>query len=196
MPSKEVIAVIIDEATKIISAVIQNRHILMPKKPAGVQAEVQILKPTPSDSKVSTACIPCSIGHLGTCSGLLNEALRFARKDGISNDEVIDRVNLCLDELNPMERVDLRPEIIDTLPEDEKMLAHAALTLSRDIRHDLENIKSVEELEHIAATTQSVRMKIGKEWLKKHIESLSQEDRDRIIQKAKELQNAQNTETT
>ena len=45
-------------------------------------------------TKIETGCVPCAIGHLGTCSGLLNEAIRFAGKDGMDSEEVIDRVGL------------------------------------------------------------------------------------------------------
>ena len=105
----------------------------------------------------------CSLGHLGTCSGVLNEAMRFARKDGM-NVEVVDRINICLDELNAMERVDLRPQMIENLPGWEKELATETLNESRAIRHKLESVKTVEDLEHLAAKTQEIRNKVGRKW--------------------------------
>ena len=112
----------------------------------------------------------CAIGHFGTCSGLLNEAMRFANKDGISSSEVIDRVNICLDELNALERVDLRPQLIINLPPWEKDLANKALVESRSTRHGLEKISTVEDLEKVTAETQEARQDIGRTWFKQKIE--------------------------
>lgn len=114
--------------------------------------------------EIATGCVPCAIGHFGTCSGLLNEAMRFARKDGVGSDEVVDRINMCLDELNTMERVDLRPQLIANLPEVEKKIANRALNESRQLRHGLEGIDRTGDLEGLAATTQTVRRDIGRDW--------------------------------
>jgi hypothetical protein len=145
---------------------------------------------TPVSEKATgtaTGCVPCSIGHLGTCSGLLNEAMRFARNDGVESDEVITRVNMCLDELNALERVDLRPEMIHGLPEWEKGLAERALSLSRAIRHDLEQLPTVSGLEGIAGKTQTERQAIGKEWFKGKIVRMPPEQQKLALEKAKEL---------
>jgi intein/homing endonuclease len=128
----------------------------------------------------------CSIGHLGTCSGLLNEAMRFARKDGVQSGEVIDRVNMCLDELNALERVDLRPEMIHDLPDWEKSLAEKALDLSRSLRHDLEGISDTSTLEGISAKTQTTRQKIGKAWFKERFSRLPPEQRKVVESKLRE----------
>jgi len=121
-----------------------------------------------------TACIPCTNDHLSTCSGLLAEALRFARKDGIQSIEVISRVGLCNDELNAMERVDLRPELTVSLLQWEKQLANDALNGSRDLRHNMADVASVEDLENVAAKAQTLRRHIGESWLKGRIASMSQ----------------------
>ena len=47
-------------------------------------------------SDIATGCVPCAIGHFGTCAGLLNEAMRFALKDGLESNEVLDRINKSL----------------------------------------------------------------------------------------------------
>jgi len=120
---------------------------------------------------IATACIPCAIGHYGTCSGLLNEAMRFAKKEGIASGEVIDRMNMCLDDLNTMERVDLRPEKIADLPEWEKKLANKALNDSRSLRHGLESLGNVDDLEKLAARTQTTRNDIGREWFQQKLGS-------------------------
>ena len=137
-------------------------------------------------SEIATGCVPCAIGHFGTCSGLLNEAMRFAKSDGIESSEVIDRVNMCLDELNAMERVDLRPEMIAELPEWEKELANRALTESRATRHALESISDVETLEKVAANTQSARQEIGRAWFKERIKRMPKEEKAKLAEKAME----------
>jgi len=150
-------------------------------------------KPTPMTQEaiistekgdISTACIPCAMGHYGTCSGLLNEAMRFAKKEGIASGEVIDRINICMDELNAMERVDLRPELIVDLAAWEKELANKALTGSRSLRHGLESLGNVDDLERVAATTQTIRNELGREWFKHRLSSMSKEDKAETVEKA------------
>jgi len=128
----------------------------------------------------------CSIGHIGTCSGLLNEAMRFARKDGVESGEVIERVNMCLDELNALERVDLRPEMIHGLPDWEKPLAEKALNLSRTLRHDLEQLPSISILEGIAANTQATRQEIGKDWFRERLSRMTPEQRKSVERELRE----------
>lgn len=146
-------------------------------------------EPTTSKSNISekatgipTGCIPCSIGHIGTCSGLLNEAMRFARKDGVESEEVIGRINMCLDELNALERVDLRSEMIHGLPPWEKGLAEKALSLSRSLRHDLEQVPNLSDLEGIAADTQKTRQEIGTAWFRGKFERMDPGQRE-IVEK-------------
>jgi len=134
-----------------------------------------------------TACLPCTQDHLSTCSGLLSEALRFARKDGIESVEVISRIGLCNDELNAMERVDLRPELTVNLPDWEKQLANDVLNGSRDLRHNIAAMTSVNDLESIAATAQILRTKVGENWLKSRIANMSPQDKAKVKQKAEEL---------
>jgi len=128
----------------------------------------------------------CAIGHLGTCTGLLNEGMRFARHDGLNNIEVIDRMNKCLDELNAMERVDLDSEKIAYLPDNEKKLALTALEASRSIRHNIENISSVDELEKITAETQTVRMAIGRIYFQDKLSKMPADDQAKVVKQLKE----------
>lgn len=102
-------------------------------------------------TNIQTGCIPCAMGHFSTCTSLINEAVRFAHADGVASDEVIDRVGMCLQELNGMERVDLRPEMIVQLQGEERKLAQHVLNSSRGLRHQLESLKTVEALEEAAA---------------------------------------------
>ena len=116
--------------------------------------------------------------------------MRFAHSDGIESEEVISRCNMCFDELNALERVDLRPELINGLPDWEHALALEALTLSRTLRHELEGLSSVDALERIAARTQATRQKIGISWMKQRLSRMSPEHRkiveDRLEQKIAE----------
>lgn len=132
---------------------------------------------------IPTGCIPCSLGHVGTCTGLLNEATRFARgPEGAQSGEVIDRVNMCLDELNSLEREDLRPEKVTQLKGWERDLAEQILETSRATRHKLEDVTNLNTrgLEEIAGSTQTLRQDIGRKWFQNKIANLSQADQDKI----------------
>lgn len=184
---RQTLALVIQEGTRLVTTLLRNKTLLfsqqqpeetqdMAIEEAPVIIETTSLKAT----AIATGCIPCSIGHLGTCSGLLNEAMRFAHKDGIQSEEVIDRVNMCMDELNALERVDLRPEMIHGLPDWEKSLADDALGLSRSLRHDLEALSDVPALEAIAAKTQTKRQEIGKAWFKERITRMTPGQRKNV----------------
>jgi hypothetical protein len=158
-----------------------------PASEAPAVSEVPYKAPESSEKAqaIATGCVPCSIGHLGTCSGLLNEAMRFARSDGIQSEEVIKRCNICLDELNALERMDLRPEMTYGLPDWEKQLAEKALNLSRSLRHDLEGLSSIDALEAIAAKTQGTRQEIGSAWFRERLSRMSPEQRQIVEEKLK-----------
>lgn len=148
--------------------------IIKESEPAMIETPASV-EPGKAASIVS-GCIPCSMGHVGTCSGLLNEAVRFARKDGVANAEVVDRVNMCLDELNSMERVDMRPELISQLKDWEKDLAQNVLVESRNMRHDLENLANtgdVDALEALAAKTDTTRKEIGRQWFQRKLQNMT-----------------------
>ena len=134
-----------------------------------------------------TACIPCSLDHLSTCSGLLAEGLRFARKDGVESPEVVSRIGLCRDELNAMERVDLRPELTVMLPQWQGKLANDALNGSRDLRHVMADIASVEHLENATAGAQRLRTHIGEGWIKGRIANMSLEEKAKVRERAEEI---------
>lgn len=138
----------------------------------------------PEDGKASSivsGCVPCAMGHFGTCVGILNESIRFAHTpEGMASPEVADRVGMCLDELNAMERVDLRPEMTVQLSGWEKDLAEKALTESRAIRHSLEALEDVDGLEAVAAKTQASRQEIGRSWFQNKLKNLGPEDKEEI----------------
>ena len=90
----QIVAIIFQEGGKVLSELIRNRS---PKRRMVVETttikEAERAGETTEDSSkassIEAGCIPCAIGHLGTCSGLLNEAMRFAKKDGVESTEVI-----------------------------------------------------------------------------------------------------------
>jgi len=101
----------------------------------------------------------CSRDHFSTVSASLNEAVRFARREGINHPEVLRRIGIALDELNIMERIDLAPENLTKLSEEERKIAKWALIEARELRHIITDIESVEDLEKVAAKASEVRTK-------------------------------------
>ena len=82
------------------------------------------------------------------------------------SDEVVDRLNLCLDELNILERKDLTRTQIASLPEWEKTLAEKALKQSRETRHKIETATSIEDIDKITVETEKFRRELGREWFR------------------------------
>ena len=114
-------------------------------------------------SEVATACVACAVGHFSASSGLLKEACRF-KSEGITSNEILDRIAGALEEQNALEREDLTPEKIQRLPEWEKEIAEEALTQSRQLRHRLEVIQTIDELNQLAADTRSYYLKLNRQW--------------------------------
>jgi hypothetical protein len=108
-------------------------------------------------SAAGRACIPCGNDHFSTVSGLLAEAMRFARASGIGDPEVIKRISLAEDELNAFERVDAAPDKIAALPDEERDIINAMTQDSREIRHNLSDLKSPEDLLQLAADVKKIR---------------------------------------
>jgi len=118
-----------------------------------------------------TACIPCASDHFSTVAGLISdEAVRMARRSGVQDEEVVRRILRASDQLNAMEREDLSVEKIAQLPPKEKELAVFAQNKAAEIRHELNNLKSVEDLEKVAVDIRNVRDTIGKEYFKSRLE--------------------------
>lgn len=113
-------------------------------KPAEIPAEN-------TEAKGGTACTICTMEHFSVTSGALAEALRFARNEGLNSKEAIKRIRQANQELNMAERIDLAPEEVTKLPEDEKEVAHWALPKSRDLRHSINSALTVEDLEKASA---------------------------------------------
>lgn len=108
-------------------------------------------------SAAGKACIPCGNDHFSTVSGLMAEALRFARTGGIAHKEVMLRISQAEDELNAFERIDGAPDKVVDLPEHEKEIMNAMLVSSRGFRHQLSEVKTVADLEALAAEVKRTR---------------------------------------
>jgi len=107
-----------------------------------------------------------------------------------------------LEEQNALERVDLTPEKIRSSPEWERDIAEEALQQSRSLRHRLETIESIDELEQAAADTEIYYRKLNRTWWKRRfanlggdkaelvaarVDRLSLEDKERVKKRADEL---------
>lgn len=153
------------------------------------QVAIPIDKPAEDTEKkaesIVSGCIPCSLGHYSTCSGLLNEAVRFAH-NGLGHPEVVDRVTMCLGELNALERVDLRPEMINDLSGPEKEMASKSLEVSRSTRHVLEGMNSPDDLIKAAANLQTSQKRIARQWFDYKLRNLSPMDQEEINRRLEE----------
>ena len=119
---------------------------------------------------VASACVPCAIGHFATSARLLNETVRF-KKDGLTSPQILDDLAAVLGEQNALERIDLTPEKIEALPEWEKEQAQIALDKSRELRHRLEAIQSIDELDELAADTEKFYRLLNRYWASKRLEN-------------------------
>ncbi len=134
---------------------------------------------------IATACVPCSIGHFAGAAKLLNEAIRF-REDGIESNQVLDDIAGAIGELNAMERVDLTPERLQKTLGWERDIADKALRESRKLRHRLEVISSMEEIEKAAADTESYYKKLNREWYRSRFSNLGEKKAETIAQRVGE----------
>ena len=73
---------------------------------------------------------------------------------------MLKRIAAAEDELNAFERVDGAPENVIRLPEAEKALMNEMLAASRELRHMLSDIKSVDDLESTAASAREKRKEL------------------------------------
>ena len=131
---------------------------------------------------IATACVPCAIGHYAGAARLLNEAMRF-RDDGIESNQVLDDIAGAIGELNAMERVDLTPERLQNSSSWERAIADEALRESRKLRHRLEGIGSMEEIEKVAADTESYYKKLNRQWYRGRFGHLGDRKAEAISQR-------------
>jgi hypothetical protein len=153
----------IQRIDKLIQGLPEGELITVGEKVVSSPASAVIIPQEKSD--IATACVACAVGHFSASSGLLKEALRF-KSEGITGNEVLNRIAVVLEEQNALEREDLTPEKIQRSPQWEKEVAEEALAQSRQIRHRLEGIQSVDELEQIAADTKVYYTKLLRQWFK------------------------------
>lgn len=191
---RELLAVLFQQTGFFLSELIKNRgsskrdntpqYILSSEPPSEVE-KTPVAAEENKATSIATGCVPCSIGHMGTCTGVLNESIRFARsEEGLASPEVIERVSICLSELNAMERVDLRPEMILDLPPHEKGLAEKALEVSRATRHKLEGLSTLRDLEEAAATMQKSSNEISKEFFRNKLSKMPKEEKLKLAEQA------------
>ena len=131
---------------------------------------------------IATACVPCAIGHFAGAARLLNEAIRF-RDEGMGSNQVLDDIAGAIGELNAMERIDLTPERLQKTPVWERDIADEALRESRKLRHRLEGIDSMEEVEKAAADTESYYKKLNRQWYKGRFGHLGAKKAEAIAQR-------------
>jgi len=136
--------------------------------------------------EVATACVPCALGHFSTTAGLLTEAVRF-KEEGITSNEVVDRIAKILQELNALERVDLTPEKIRSAPDWERDLAEEALQQSRGLRHRLETIKGIGELEAADADTEGYYRSLNRKWWKLRFAKTGKTEPEMTLEDAKKM---------
>lgn len=108
-------------------------------------------KLTGTGAPVATSCIACSSSHVATVAGALGEAMRFARENGIMHPEVIKRLDAADQEITIMERIDLSADAVRNSPPRDQELAKYFLPKIRELRQNLGNVASVDDLEKTAA---------------------------------------------
>lgn len=114
--------------------------------------QIEISKP----KEVATSCMACSRSHLTTIAGALDEALRFARTDGVQSPEVMKRIDMAEREVNIMERIDLSPDAIQNSPQAEQDFVRPFMPRIRELRQNIGQITSVDQLEKTAADANTV----------------------------------------
>ena len=117
------------------------------------------LKTFPSNSYTvyGVAVHNCGNDHFSTVSGLLAEAMRFARDKGVSDPEVVLRIAQAEDELNAFERVDAAPDKITALPPEERVMMDEMLRASRGFRHSLSDVHNTDDLVRLATEVKNKR---------------------------------------
>ena len=101
---------------------------------------------------VAVGCLPCARAHFATVAGTIKEALRFARsEEGIAHPEVQSRLQTAEEDITNIERHDWTPEKILQSPREEQEIMRRMLPKLRELRQDIMEIDSVEDLERAAA---------------------------------------------
>lgn len=147
------------------------------------ETEIATIPPSTEGQDIATACVPCALGHFSRSAGALNEAVRF-KNEGMTSNEILDRLACVLEEQNTLERFDLTPEKLQRTPEWEREIAEEALQRSRQLRHKLEGIETVEQLEQAAAETATYYKKMNRQWYRGRFRHLGADKAEAISQRA------------
>lgn len=125
--------------------------------------EVETLEITQSSDSPSTGCVSCTDSHWSTVSGILNEAVRFARRGtGFDSHEVLGRIRLAKEELNVWERWDVSPVRIANTPEGVRKVLSDMVLKGSELRHMLHETGlaygggSLKDLENAAKTASEI----------------------------------------
>jgi hypothetical protein len=94
--------------------------------------------------------------------------MRF-KKYGLASPQVLDDIAQAIGEHNALERIDLTPAKINVLPDWEKEIAEIALEKSRELRHRLESVQNMDDLQQIAVETEEFYKYLNREWTSKRI---------------------------
>ena len=148
--------------------------------------------PQPRD--VGKGCLPCSRDHFSAVYGVLDEALRFARREpeGLAHPEVQERLALAEKELNVWERVDMTPDKIQALPEGERQEVRDWVAEGSRLRQRLGQVSTVDELEKLAVRAKEIyaraRLLTLPQGLRERVEALARKvDKGEItVEQAKE----------
>jgi len=138
-------------------------------KQAASEEKMSIIPPTeksldkPIVAKAGTGCRGCTSKHFGKCAGALSEAIDFARSDGLESAEVERRLAFCDRELDGWEGLDATPESFVTLSDKRKVWVRKWLPKGRQFRHQLNSIKTMEDLERVAARAGDLHLEAFKE---------------------------------
>lgn len=185
MGMNQFIALIIPQVGSVCSELLRWRlsHPKVASSP--VPAAVPKISPPPVEDgeekiKSGTACLPCTNSHLHACTGLLDEASRMS-PDGLTPDSM-QRVDKCLGEIAAAERIDLAPENVVGLPEDEKKIATYAAKELREIRHTLEGLNNKEELEQVAARTTELQKYVGGKMFRLRLSKMPKEQKAKLVE--------------
>lgn len=106
------------------------------------------------------ACDICSLDHFSVCAKALAEGKRFI-KDGKIDDKYLTKAReICRGELNLMERDDASPAKVMALPPMERKIMNKFTPRSKELRHSLNDIISVDSLIEVGAKAE----KISESW--------------------------------
>ena len=116
--------------------------------------------------ELAVGCLPCARAHFTAIWGSLDEALRFARDEGIAYFEVITRMQSAEKEALMIERHDWTPAKIANSPAAEQEVLRYMLPKLRELRQDIVDIDSVEDLEAATAKAEDLSRELHIQVLK------------------------------